>query len=140
MQVLNEEQAEAEAIFGEEVGEALQAMGKLKRFGFTAVDGLTGDTEYDNLEDFSKELADIIAAMVLLQYVGLFFADNDRIMDAVKSKCMKMALRFQSISGRDFMRHVLTQFKEAENARSSGAAPGDVHPPAEGGGRDADGG
>jgi NTP pyrophosphatase (non-canonical NTP hydrolase) len=60
---LTNKQAELLDLLSEELGEAIQAIGKIKRYGYNSISPTTG---LSNIVSLEKELGDILAAINLL--------------------------------------------------------------------------
>jgi NTP pyrophosphatase (non-canonical NTP hydrolase) len=74
--------AEAERLdyLTEELGEVLQAIGKIKRHGYNSFDPTDPDHLGNNRNDLERELEDVIKAIVLMQF-------NGDIRDIVDTDC-----------------------------------------------------
>lgn len=91
------------AILREEMGEVLQAEGKMDRFGLFPFDSIEGK-QYDNVADFQKECVDVGVALVLLQHVGLLSEHGTELSAMAMEKARKLARRFQHIDPEVWMK------------------------------------
>jgi hypothetical protein len=107
MQVLNrrmgDQEDEAACVLVEEMGEVLQALGKIGRFGLYPTDSSAEPPRtYDNLTQLKSEQVDVLAAILLMQHMGLFYPadtdeENNALCQAVYDKCERIADRLQTI-------------------------------------------
>lgn len=84
---LADAKAEAMAIFVEEVGEALQVIGKINRHGVGAVQH---GVKYDNLGDFKKEVIDVLLAVLAIHFTGLLDLNDTEALGRLLDKGGRM--------------------------------------------------
>ncbi len=73
--------AEALALLAEELGEALQAIGKILRHGLTSAHPITGEP---NNKALTKEIGDVRAAIVIATRLGIL--DEGEVRQAIEDK------------------------------------------------------
>ena len=83
-------QCEATSIFVEELGEALQALGKKMRFGDSPThEGIT----YDNRADLKRECIDVMLGIALLEFTEIITLGDDASTELMLAKAGNMNLR-----------------------------------------------
>lgn len=89
MTIISSPQSERVALLVEEMGESLQALGKIQRHGFNSYNPtLPTDQQTSNRQHLEKELGDVIAA------IGLMAMNNDVNIESI---CLYAGAKFDSV-------------------------------------------
>lgn len=125
---LDTAQVERFGLLGEELGEAIQAIGKIARHGFGATDPV--GNYYDNKTQLEKELGDIVAATMLSASAGEVSIDNVMNHALIKMHKIASGQAFLHCQPQDVLRRIVSMSKIITDAGFGKPAETDGEEPA----------